>query len=285
MKKGILWLASYPKSGNTWLRIFLTNLRRDSDEPANINELDDGPIASARALFDEASGIEASDLTPEEIDRLRPEVYEGLAAEAKEVLFLKVHDAYTYGADGRPLLAAGDCRAIYLIRNPLDVAVAFANHASRGLDSIIGRMADAEFALAAGAGQLTEQLRQRLLSWSAHVLSWVEAPIPVKVLRYEDMKQQPLETFTQAARFAGLPADPARVRKAVEFSDFKELQRQEQDHGFREKPPKADSFFREDGWGAWRREITPEQVARLIREHRQVMQRFGYLTADGEPVF
>ena len=159
------------------------------------------------------------------------------------------------------------------------------NHASRDLDTIIDRMANEEFALAAGAGQLPEQLRQRLLSWSAHVPSWVDAPITLIVLRYEDMKQQPLETFTQAARFAGLPDDPARVRKAVEFSDFKELQRQEQDHGFRERPPKAERFFREDGWGAWRRELTPEQVARLLREHRKVMQRFGYLTEDGEPVF
>lgn len=285
MKSGIIWLASYPKSGNTWLRIFLNNLRRDGDEPVNINELEGGPIASARALFDEATGIESSDLTAEEIDRLRPRVYERVAAEAKEVLFLKVHDAYTYGGDGRPLLSAAGSRAIYLIRNPLDVAVAFASHSSRALDTIIGSMANEEFTLAARAGELPEQLRQRLLSWSAHVLSWVEAPIPVKVLRYEDMKQQPLETFTEAARFARLPDDPARVRKAVEFSDFKELQRQEQDHGFRERPPKAESFFREDGWGAWRRELTPEQAARLIREHQKVMQRFGYLTEDGEPVF
>lgn len=285
MKSGIIWLASYPKSGNTWLRIFLTNLRRDGAEPVNINELDGGPIASARGLFDELTGIEASDLTAEEIDRLRPEVYERLAAAAQEVLFLKVHDAYTYGADGRALLSAAGSRAIYLIRNPLDVAVSYANHSSRDFDAIIGSMGQEEFAIATSAGKLPEQLRQRLLSWSAHVLSWVEAPIPVMVLRYEDMKQQPLETFTRAARFAGLPDDPARVRKAVEFSDFKELQRQEQEHGFRERPSKAERFFREDGWGAWRREMTPEQAARVIREHRQVMQRFGYLTEDGEPVF
>ncbi len=285
MKRGIIWLASYPKSGNTWLRIFLTNLRRDAEVPVNINDLDGGPIASDRGLFDNATGIEASDLTFEEIDRLRPEVYEHLAAEAKEVLFLKVHDAYTYGADGRPLLSAGGSRAIYLIRNPLDVTVAFANHNSRDLDTIIRQMADEEFALSANTGKLPGQLRQRLLSWSAHVLSWVAAPIPVQVLRYEDMKQQPLKTFTQAAQFAGLPDDPVRVHKAVEFSDFKELQRQEQDHGFRERPPQAESFFREGGWGAWRRELTPEQVARLIRDHRKVMQQFGYLTEDGEPVF
>jgi len=107
MNGGIIWLASYPKSGNTRLRIFLTNLRRDGEEPVNINELDEGPIASGRALFEEATGIEASYLTAEEIDRLRPEVCERLAAGAKEVLFLTVHDAYTYGADGRPLLSAG----------------------------------------------------------------------------------------------------------------------------------------------------------------------------------
>ncbi|HAY22750.1 MAG TPA: sulfotransferase [Desulfobacterales bacterium] len=285
MKSGIIWLASYPKSGNTWLRIFLTNLRRGGEAPANINDLDGGPIASARTLFDEMTGIEASDLTAAEIDRLRPEVYERLAAEAKEVLFLKVHDAYTYAADGRPLLAATGSRAIYLIRNPLDVAVAFANHASRDLDTVIDRMGDEGFALAAGNARLADQLRQRLLTWSAHVLSWLAAPIPVKVLRYEDMKQQPQKTFAEAAQFAGLPDDPARVRKAVEFSDFRELQRQEQECGFRERPPETERFFREDGWGAWRRELTPAQAARIIRDHREVMQQFGYLTANGEPVF
>lgn len=237
---GIIWLASYPKSGNTWLRIFLTNLMRDGGEPANINELFGGPIASSRALFDELTGIEASDLTPEEIDRLRPEVYEQLAAAAEETLFLKVHDAYTRTADGRELLPPGAARgAIYLLRNPLDVAVAFAHHSCCDLETIIRRMADEEYAMLANPGKLSNQVRQRLLSWSSHVRSWVEAPIPVKVLRYEDMKQHPLETFTEAARFAGLPDEPARVRQAVAFSDFQELQRQEQEGGFKERPPKA----------------------------------------------
>ena len=282
---GIIWLASYPKSGNTWLRIFFTNLRRDGEEPVGINELDDNLSACDRAPFDELTGIEASDLTPEEIDRLRPDVYEKMTAEGQEVLFLKVHDAYTYGTDGRAMLGAAGSRAIYLIRNPLDVAVSFARHANCDLDTIITRMADEELALSSASGRLTHQLRQRLFSWSAHVRSWVEAPIPVKVLRYEDMKQQTLETFTEAARFAGLPDDPARVRKAMAFSDFKDLQRQEQERGFREKPIMAEKFFREGGWGVWRREMSPEQAARVIRKHREEMRQFGYLTPEGEPVF
>ncbi len=281
----IIWLASYPKSGNTWLRIFFTNLQRDGEKPANINELDIRLIASSRRLFDELTGLEASDLTPGEIDRLRPEVYEKMAAEAKGVLLVKVHDAYSYGPDGRALLSAAGSRAIYIIRNPLDVAVSFARHHGCDLDTMLARMADEEFALSADSHRLTKQLRQRLFSWSAHVRSWMEAPIPVKVLRYEDMKQQPLETFTEAARFAGLPDDPARVHKALAFSEFEELQRQEQEVGFKERSPEAERFFREGGWGVWRRKMTPEQASALIREHREVMRQFGYLTPEGEPVF
>ena len=51
---GIYWLASYPKSGNTWLRIFLQNLREDGTEPANINDLQAGHIASNRNWLDAA---------------------------------------------------------------------------------------------------------------------------------------------------------------------------------------------------------------------------------------
>jgi aryl sulfotransferase len=55
--KRIIWLASYPKSGNTWLRAFLTNYKQDAGQPADINQLDGGPIASSRNLFDEWSGV------------------------------------------------------------------------------------------------------------------------------------------------------------------------------------------------------------------------------------
>ena len=57
---GIFWLASYPKSGNTWLRAFLTNYLRESDEPADINELDGGWTASLRGQFEEIVGIEGT---------------------------------------------------------------------------------------------------------------------------------------------------------------------------------------------------------------------------------
>ncbi|HNX96250.1 MAG TPA: sulfotransferase domain-containing protein, partial [Candidatus Aminicenantes bacterium] len=184
MKPGITWLASYPKSGNTWFRVFLTNYLRNGKEPASINELEKTPIASAREPFDEVLGIEAADLTAEEIDRLRPEWYRHLAENAGDRLFMKVHDAYTDLPDGRPLFpAAATHGVVYFIRNPLDVAVSFAHHSGWDNASSIEHLAEEGFAFCGKADRLHNQLRQRLLSWSAHVLSWVDrAPFPVCVL-------------------------------------------------------------------------------------------------------
>ena len=60
-------MASYPKSGNTWLRIFLENLLTDASTPVDINRLCRVTHAAARRLFDGLTDVESSDLTPEEI--------------------------------------------------------------------------------------------------------------------------------------------------------------------------------------------------------------------------
>jgi hypothetical protein len=286
--KGIVWLASYPKSGNTWFRTFLTNLLRDDDRPADINHLGGGPIASARIPFDEALGYDSGEMTFEEVDRLRPEVYVYLARQAKETLFCKVHDAYTFLPDGRPLIPpeATQC-ALYFIRNPLDVAVSFAHHSGHDrFGKVIRRMAEAEDSFCETDATEPNQLRQKLLSWSGHVVSWVDAPgIRVRVIRYEDMKLRTEETFTEAVRFAGLAVDSSRIRKAIEFSRFEELQAQERKSGFGEKMPLARSFFRKGEVGSWREKLTADQAAAIVASHGDVMRRFGYLDDQGNPVY
>jgi hypothetical protein len=67
-KGKIVWLASYPKSGNTWFRVFLANIMTNGEIPADINELFDSTIASNRQVFDEITGFSASDLTLKEIE-------------------------------------------------------------------------------------------------------------------------------------------------------------------------------------------------------------------------
>jgi hypothetical protein len=281
--KRIVWLASYPKSGNTWFRAFLTNYRRDAGMPVSINDLLGAPIASARHPFDEALGYDSGELTHDEIDVLRPEFYRQQARAAREMVFYKVHDAYTRLPDGSPLLPTdATIAALYFIRDPRDVAVSFAHHAGESdCDARIKFMGDEDCALGAIDAAESTQLRQRLSSWSRHVRSWVDdAECPVHVMRYEDMKQRPEEIFGAAVRFLELGYDAERVRRALDFSRFEEMQRQEERVGFAEKLPRAQSFFRAGQTGAWRLQLNPEQAARLVADHGEIMRRFGYLDAS-----
>jgi aryl sulfotransferase len=273
---GIVWLASYPKSGNTWVRTFVANLRREDEQPADINRLRI-TIASNRRLFDDAAGVEASDLTSSEIARYRPRVYRSIAENTAFPIFLKIHDAYTLLPDGAPLIPAdATTGAVYVIRNPLDVAVSFAHHSRKSRDETISKMSAHD---AAFSSELPiRHLSQRLLSWSEHVSSWVDQQaFPVHVVKYEDMHARPFETFLEMARFCGLPCDPVRVGKAIENSSFSFLQRQEREQGFRETPLHAPAFFREGKVGGWLGILTESQVDRIVQDHGATMHRFGYL--------
>jgi hypothetical protein len=284
----IIWLASYPKSGNTWFRVCLSNLTSNSDKPASINNLERTPIASARGIFDSLTGLEASDLTFSEIDRIRPEVYQKLSDDAQETLFMKVHDAYTLLDDGKtPLFPTAASRGvIYFLRNPLDVAVSYAHHSGCDYDQAITWMSAENHSFCSKPKRLHNQLRQKLLSWSSHPLSWLENPeIPVCLLRYEDMQQNPATTFLKAVTFAGLDYNLAEVGKALSLSTFEKLQEQEQQDGFQEKSQSSDSFFRKGKIGSWREELTDKQAITIINNHRQTMQHFGYINDHGEPVF
>ncbi len=279
----IVWLASYPKSGNTWMRVLLANYLRDADTPADINELGICPIASARACFDEWAGIEASALDDDLIEDLRPEVFRCLLAEAEDTLYMKVHDAWQLTRSGQALFP-GDITAgvVYLLRNPLDVATSCAHHWGVSVAEAVENLCDPGFALARSREGLADQLRQKLSSWSGHAASWLDdSGLRVHLVRYEDLRRDPAGVFSAVVRFCGLPLDGSRLRKAVEFSDFSELQRQEQRHGFRERPLRSSAtFFRKGQIGSWREELPAQLADRIIQAHGDAMRRFGYLDQD-----
>lgn len=285
--RAYIWLASYPKSGNTWFRVFLTNLLRNDDRPADINRLESTVIASARPWLDDELGYDSSNLTADEADCLRAELYAHRAKGADAPLFCKIHDAYVNLPDGSPLipLEATD-RALYLIRNPLDVCVSLAHHGGHDrYADIAAVMADSGHVLAAAQESYQRQLRQRLLSWSEHVRSWTQsAPFPVHVMRYEDMCACPEMAFSAAASFIGLPHDLRCVEKALRFSRFEELKRQEEANGFRERLPKSACFFRAGRVGSWIDALSPAVVRRLIGDHMDVMREFGYVDGRGNVV-
>ena len=275
----ITWLASYPKSGNTWLRILLTNYLNNQAVPASINALQGGPIASSRVWFDEWVGVEASLLEDALIERLRPEVYRCLVRTTPGMIYMKVHDAWRLSDQNESLFPAEvTSGVIYILRNPLDLAASLANHSGKSLTEVVANLGDPEYALARSLGGLDDQLRQRLGGWSGHVQSWVDdSGLRVLTLRYEDMLDSPQAAFAQVVRFCGLELEEGRLLRAIEFSNFNEVKRQEQIQGFRERPVKASgNFFRRGQAGGWRTELAPELAAKIFHDHGKMMRRFGY---------
>ncbi|HRJ41487.1 MAG TPA: sulfotransferase domain-containing protein [Caldilineaceae bacterium] len=275
----ILWLASYPKSGNTWLRVFLTNYLRDGDEPACINDLDAMQIVTSRELFDTFCGGESSDMTGDEIDGLRPDVYTLLAATQPQSGFHKVHDAYRLLPDGRPLFPDAASRgAIYIARNPLAVAVSMRYHFNdSSYDESIQRLNTATW-LSSRTDRIVPQLRHYLGSWSEHVASWLDAPksFPVHLVRYEDLLDSPAESFAAILGFAGLPLEEDRLAKAIRFSSFASLQAQERSQGFAERAGQGALFFRRGAANGWQEELSAAQVNRVLAAHGPMMRRLGY---------
>jgi hypothetical protein len=280
----MIWLASYPKSGNTWLRVFLSHLTVKDWNPDDLNSLPI-TIAANRALFDRAAGIEASGLTHAQIELLRPRVYEQMAATPEQCPFLKTHDAWTMNAAGEPVLSTAGKAAVYLVRNPFDVAVSFAHHQGKDAESVIESMEDPANTLCGSQVFLPSMLPTRLLTWEGHVRSWLDVTvIPVRVIRYEDMKARPLETFTEIVRFCGLEFGQEDIGAALHACAFERLQELERKNGFRERLPGASSFFRKGVVGSWREALTDSQVQRLIAAHGKVMRRLGYLDASDNPL-
>jgi hypothetical protein len=271
----IVWLASYPKSGNTWLRAFLHNLLRNPEEAYDINRIADFTLGdSDLRWYLGPIGRPPGDWTREEVGRVRASVHATMTGAFPDSVFVKTHNAMVADRTGPMITLAETAAAIYLVRNPLDVAVSFADHLGKSLDETIDFMADP------GAESLNTEraVYQIYRSWSEHVLSWTERPHPgLHVLRYEDMLAEPTGTFRAVARFLGLDPPRPRLERAIRRSSFRVLQEQERRHGFAERSPLAAKFFREGKAGQWRRALTPEQADRVVASHRRQMERFGYL--------
>lgn len=230
-------------------------------------------------MFDVITGIEASDLTFDEIDNIRPDVYRYISNKFQNTAFVKIHDAYTFLENGHPLIPPDAVNnAIYIIRNPLDVAISYSYHCNCSIDKAVNDMCDRNCCFGGDTEMLNWNLRQKLLTWSEHVESWVDnTEIPMHVIRYEDMQNNPFETFKSASIFAGLFYDDEKIRKAIEFSDFKILNLEEKKKGFKEKGSIDSLFFRKGKIGDWKNYLSEKQVNLIIKEHSKVMKRFGYL--------
>ena len=273
----IVWLASYPKSGNTWLRAFIYNLVEKPAQPGHIAVLPDYFESESvpRWYLPLLGGKTLQECSDEEIIALKSTVHRRIAASRpRGSIFTKTHNRFG-SFNGYPLhdisVMAG---AVYVVRNPLDVVLSTADHFGLSIDETIDFMANEE----TGTPSDMENVVSFLGSWSSHVESWTHKDHQsIVVVRYEDLLDKPLKAFGQVAKLLGLGKDKNAIKRAIRFSSFNELKKQETREGFVERSPSSKSFFRKGRKNQWVDELNDEQVARIVEQHREQMDRFNYV--------
>jgi hypothetical protein len=258
--KNIVWIASYPKSGNTWVRFMACNLLYGRQE-------------SAAAV---------SVLAPDIHERAR-EIIEGAHAG-----LVKTHFACSPDMP----LAERTAAAIYVVRRPEDVIVSNFYYAQRSSGAVA--LADSrkafdqyfdEFVAHRGDARW---VRLGMGSWEENVSSWLEAPhpFPVVPIRFEDLASDPQRVCRRLAQLVRPQSTAEEILDAVENSSFQRLKEIE-DADIREKrvgifykpylEPSIQAgrrFMRHGSVGA--PEVTQEQRARLAAAFGPLLAKLSY---------
>ena len=277
----IVWLASYPKSGNTWLRFFLYayfKLDPKKDQGIDLND----PALKAFSTQDVRSewfrpflDKPFEEATPADIAAVRRRAHEMIAKGSRGGVFVKTHNAFVMDHGVHNITPEVTAGAVYIVRNPRDVVVSAKDHfGHKTIDHAIQQLNSPNWRLTG-----TDRQASNLLgSWAQHVESWVGAPrrgiFPV---RYEDMLEDPEKVFGWIIGLLGHEVDEERLRFALSLTSFDRMKAREAETGFGEKSRHSEAFFRRGVAGGWREALTIGEAKRIVEKNHEMMARFGYL--------
>lgn len=259
----IIWIASFPKSGNTWLRLLLAHYFLPKDVSVDINSIHRFTTGDRRQdFFDRAAG---KPFRAESIDQwlaMRQPALRLIAGSKPGHHFVKTHNRVALVGEVPLIPPEVTAAAIYVIRNPFDLCLSYARHQTIGVDEAIELMAKDEAVNVSDTG-----IAELLGRWDSHIESWLTAPgMPHHLVKYEDMLADTEAEVRKLFRFLRITPQDGLLRRAIRHTRFEELQKQEAKKGFRERPPKMKQFFVSGRAGGWRETLTRAQVAR-VREH------------------
>ena len=266
----ITWIASFPRSGNTWLRALITAYANGGDvdinqimqtgdkEPMYYTGIVNAPI-NTWSMLDQAM--------------LKPAAMKRMLEHAGNNLLLKTHDYNSQIAGVEQIPPMLSRTAIYLVRDPRETALSFMNHYGMpSMDATLDNMLNDE--------TLTRFPDKGLFvpqgSWQMNVASWLEKkPYPVHILRYEDLLAQPFKEFSKVIRVLQMDFDAKLLKKSIQACEFSRLQKAEQKTGFKEGV--GQTFFHKGQADRWRTKLDQKHQDRIVKACGVQMKALGYI--------
>ena len=266
--KNIVWIASYPKSGNTWIRSIISSAIFGK---LNLDKLS-FQIASFSNSLESVLKFDRQLTSKGEVRKYWKKSQEQICKNlGSRKIFLKTHNlAANYDGEFFP---NNKCtyKAIYIVRDPRDVSISFSYHYNVNLVEAVNNLLDENRFL---VDEKNFSKNEFLSSWENHVNSWKYCEFPVLYIRYEDLLKDPKTIYLKLFDF--LKIRPVISLKEILYqTDFQNLQKLEEKHGFNESP-RSERFFRKGISGSWR-DVDNSVFKKLVHNFKNSMRKFSYL--------
>ncbi len=292
MSKHIFWIASYPKSGNTLLRLILHSLFFTRDGKGSINQLNSIPFFEKTRRLNIIKKINPKDFESlNEIDVVYN--YLELLQSKKNLdckgdfIFLKTHSALISYNNKSFTNDKNSLGYIYILRDPRDVVISWAKHTNITIDESLSFIKKETAFLNwhySNKSLLPKDLEVKtlMLDWSTHVRSWVEQGmnVPKLILRYEDLVYNKKYTikkivnfFTEKFGFKFSNIDE-KIENIIQLTNFNKLQQAEINGGFGEATNGL--FFREGKKNQWKKKLKDNQIKNIEDTFKDLMKKYEY---------
>ena len=280
----IIWLASYPKSGNTWIRAFLAAYYYSRDGIFDfklLKKIDQYPKAK---YFDKK--IEK----PGDISLYWNSSQEKISNK-KEVKIFKTHNSLLAINKNNFTSTKHTLGVIYIVRDPRNVLTSLKNHYDIGYNEAIEFMQNERKYIYDNREENTKldfANFQFLSSWSNHYKSWTNTSAFKKiVIKYEDLVSDPTKNFRNLISYVNSLIkkndiiDDKKIQMCIETTNFELLKKKEESSGFPEsvysnKLKKNVTFFNLGFKNQWN-EAVPKDLHKKINEiYKKDLEILGY---------
>ena len=280
----IIWIASYPKSGNTWVRSLLASYLYSNNGVFNFDLLKKIKQFPSKQYFE----FFLKDFTDiKKISDYWIAAQERIRLFNKETIFLKTHSALCT-LENNPFTNKSNTKAvIYIVRDPRNVITSLSHHYSLNIDQAFDFINNKNRMLLKNEyGQGYFGIATVLGNWSEHYKSWKNINFaPILIVRYEDLINDVKKTFMSILNFLSnltkIGIDEKKIINTIDSCRFDVLSNKEKNEGFIESVDhkvsgKKLKFFNLGKKNDWKNLLDPKIEEQIRFKFNKEMKELGY---------